>query len=317
MFRIVAFLLLAMVTLRAEIVLEKGEVGLRVLIDGALFTAYRTDQKVPCLYPLMSSSGGGLTRNYPLTEAGPGEASDHPHHVSMWFTHGLVNGVDFWAQHLKRKGKIVHKSFGETSTSAQTRDGITTQTATFSVNLSWEEGETVHLTETRRYTIMVQGSTRTIDVESVLTAPNADAVFGDTKEGTAALRLTPTMRLKGKVAKGSILNSNGEKDGAVWGKRAAWVAYSGPDSSGAAAVVAMFDHPSNLRHPTWWHARDYGLLAANPFGRHDFEGKKDKHLGDHVLAKGKTLTLRYRVLLHQGDLASASLEQSWKGFSQN
>jgi hypothetical protein len=301
--------------LGAEITLDQQEDRLRVEIDGKLFTEYRTDKKVPCLYPLVSPSGGGLTRNYPLTEATKGEETDHPHHVSMWFTHGLVNDVDFWAQHLARKGTIVHKGFGAATSGSVTNEGVTTDMAEFSVSLSWEEGDTVHLTELRTYHIAATGKTRTIDVTSILTAPNADAVFGDTKEGAFALRLTPTMRLKGKVAKGSILNSNGEKDGDAWGKRAAWVAYSGPDAAGQPAVVAVFDHPSNLRHPTWWHARDYGLLAANPFGQNAFEGKKDKHLGDFTLKKGESITFRYRVLLHQGDIKSAALEDAMKSFS--
>jgi hypothetical protein len=312
---ILCSLLLATAPLGAQITLKQEDDRLRVEIAGKLFTEYRTDKNVPCLYPLISPSGGGLTRNYPLTEATAGEQSDHPHHVSMWMTHGLVNDVDFWAQHLARKGTIVHKSFGPVTTTA-TSTGRPTESASFLVNLSWEEGDTVHLKEARTYTIQSSGNTRTIDVTSVLTAPNADAVFGDTKEGMFALRLTPTMRLKGKVAKGSILNSNGDKDGACWGKRAAWVAYSGPDDSGKPAVVAVFDHPSNLRHPTWWHARDYGLVAANPFGIHDFERKKDKTLGNHTLKKGESLTFRYRVLLHEGTSDSADLEQAMKSFSK-
>jgi hypothetical protein len=76
------------------------------------------------------------------------------------------------------------------------------------------------------------------------------------------------------------------------------------------------DHPSNLRHPTWWHARDYGLLAANPFGIHDFEAKKDKTLGNHVLKKGESLTFRYLVVLHHGSVENAKLADHWTTFSK-
>ena len=102
-------LLFAALPLGAQITLQQKEDRLRIEIDGALFTEYRSDKRVPCLYPLVSPSGGNLTRNYPFLEGGEGEQSDHPHHVSMWSTHGLVNGVDFGPQHLKRKGTIVHK----------------------------------------------------------------------------------------------------------------------------------------------------------------------------------------------------------------
>ncbi len=313
---IAVLLLIASSQLNAQITLTESKERLRVEIDGKLFTEYRSDRKVPCLYPIMSPSGIGLTRNYPFDDKVAGEEHDHPHHVSVWFTHGLVNGVDFWAQHLKRKGHIIHKSFGPRSTSSTSVAGVTTHSATFSVNLSWEEGDTVHLTEKRTYTITSRGNTRLVDTESILTGINGDVIFGDTKEGSAAVRVAPTLRTKGKIAKGTIINSNGEKNGAVWGKRAAWVAYSGPDSSGEPAVVAMFDHPSNLRHPTWWHARDYGLLAANPFGQHDFEGKKDKHLGDHTLKTGDSLTFRYRILFHQGDMTSADVPEEWQAYSK-
>lgn len=311
----VAFLISA-VSLTAQIELSRVEDRMRVEIDGKLFTEYRSDKKVPCLYPVIGASGVGLTRNYPFTEDTVGEEKDHPHHVSIWFTHGLVNGVDFWAQHLTRKGHIVHKGFGPQTTKSSSENGIDTHTATFSVNLSWEEDDTVHLLETRTYTITARGKTRLIDFESILTSPNQDALFGDTKEGTAAIRVAPTLRFKGKVAKGSIINSEGDQNDEAWGKRAAWVAYSGPDSSNEPAVVAMFDHPSNLRHPTWWHARDYGLLAANPFGRHDFENKKDKHLGDYTLKMGESLTFQYRILLHHGDLASARIPEEWTHYSK-
>lgn len=304
------------IPLAAQIQLTQVEDQLRVEIDGKLFTEYRSDMKVPCLFPVVSASGAGLTRNYPLAKAAPGEETDHPHHVSIWFTHGLVNGVDFWAQHLERKGSIVHKAFGPQSTKSTSENGVDTHSATFSVDLSWEEGDTVHLQETRTYTITSRGKTRLIDMKSVLVSPDQDALFGDTKEGTSAIRVAPTLRAKGDIAKGSIINSEGNRNEKAWGKRAAWVAYSGPDSFNEPAVVAMFDHPSNLRHPTWWHARDYGLLAANPFGQHDFERKRDKTLGDYILKKGEPLTFRYRILLHHGDFESAKLEEEWNRYSK-
>lgn len=169
--------------------------------------------------------------------------------------------------------------------------------------------------ETRTYKITSRGKTRIIDVDSSLRNPNRDVLFGDTKEGTAAIRLAPTLRSKGEVAQGAILNSEGDRGGKVWGKRAKWVAYTGPDNSGESAVVAMFDYTENLRHPTWWHARDYGLLAANPFGQHDFEKKPNAHLGDHQLSKGDTLRFRYRILLHHGDIDSAALSDEWANYA--
>ena len=132
-------------------------------------------------------------------------------------------------------------------------------------------------------------------------------LFADTKEGTMAIRLAPQLRLKGEVATGKAINSNGDKDGKVWGKRAKWVAYWGV-IDGNTCGVAIFDHPTNLRHPTWWHARDYGLVAANPFGMSDFEkGKHKRGAGNHNVKKGESLNLQYRFVFFAGTAEEADI----------
>ena len=71
---------------------------LRVEIGGQLFTEYILKGFAkPILYPVMGPGGVPMTRNYPMSKVA-GEASDHVHQKSMWFTHGDVNGVDFWAE---------------------------------------------------------------------------------------------------------------------------------------------------------------------------------------------------------------------------
>ena len=101
----------------------------------------------------------------------------------------------------------------------------------------------------------------------------------------------------------------------AWGKRATWVDYYGP-VEGATVGVAMLDHPRNLRHPTWWHVRDYGLFAANPFGIHDFEPQQPAGAGDHALPAGGTLTFRYRVFLHNGTTAEARIADVWTAYAE-
>ena len=299
----------------AGIQLQQNGDRLKVLVDGKLFTEYRADGHVPCLYPVIGPSGAGLTRNFPLAPPAPGEATDHPHHRSFWTAHGSVNGIDFWAIPKDPGTRIVHRGFLATTTGSETTGGETTERAAFSVDLAWVSGGKTQLAEKRTYSIIVREKSRVIDVTSVFTAADGDATFGDTKEGTFAIRLAPTLRLRGKAAKGHSINSEGQKDNDCWGKRAAWVAYYGPDAMGRPVVVAAMDHPDNPRHPTWWHARPYGLVAANPFGRHDFEHKADKHLGDFVLKKGESVTFKHRWIFHQGSLESAKLDQEWKDFS--
>jgi hypothetical protein len=125
-----------------------------------------------------------------------------------------------------------------------------------------------------------------------------------------------TLRLKGPTAKGGIVDNKGRKNNDCWGKKSTYVTFHGPDDQGKPAVITMMDHPQNLRHETWWHARDYGLLAANPFGIHDFEGKKDKTLGNYTLKDQETVTFRYRLVLHRGELDEKKIETWWKAFAQ-
>ena len=291
--------------LAAELKLEQKETSIRVLDDSKLITEFRTDRQVPCLYPLVGPNGTSVTRHYPFKEGIAGEATDHPHHISAWFTHGSVNGHDFWH---RIKGappsNIVLKSF----------ENVTANS--FTANLAWEHDGKALLKEARSYKFTLTENELSIDFTSKLIAVT-DVTFGDTKEGSMAVRLTPSLRLKGKIAKGSIQNSEGHKDSAAWGKRAAWVSYHGPDSAGNATVVTLMDHPKNLRHPTWWHARDYGLLAANPFGQHDFEKKKKQpHLGDYTLKKDTSLTQRYRLIIQSGSFSADHLSQHFTQFSK-
>jgi hypothetical protein len=152
-----------------------------------------------------------------------------------------------------------------------------------------------------------------IDFDVTLIASHGKVTMGDTKEGSMAIRVPATMRVKGKVGKGHILNSEGVKDKATWGKKAKWVVYSGP-VEGQAVNISIFDHPSNPRHPTWWHVRDYGLFAANPFGVSYFERKK-KGAGNLVIDEGKSVTFRYRIVIQKGEPQADKIEELFKAYA--
>lgn len=305
-----ALSLLSAVSLSAGITinLKQENKNLKVLVDGKLFTEYHGNTRVPCLYPLMSHSGTHLTRQYPFVKDVTGEKSDHPHHTGFWFTHGNVNGHDFWH---KEDCKIVTRSLGEFRVSKHKEHASTS----FTAELAWEAKGKPILLEKRQYTITIAGTTSHVDVTSSMEPVGDKVTFGDTKEGSFAIRTAPSLRLVGEVAKGKITNSEGVKDNDAWGKRARWVAYHGPDSAGTPQVIAILDHNKNLRHPTWWHARNYGLLTANPFGIRAFRDNSVKGSGDFHLNKGQSLTQRYRLLLHEGSLESAKIEEAWTSFA--
>ena len=151
------------------------------------------------------------------------------------------------------------------------------------------------------------------DFELTLHACAGDVVFGDTKEGSMAVRLAESMRLKTSAGQGHIVTSAGARDQGAWGQRADWCDYSGP-VEGKRVGIAIFDHPQNPRHPTWWHVRDYGLFAANPFGQHDFEKLADKSAGNFIIPAGKSATFRYRFYLHTGDELQARVARAYEQY---
>jgi hypothetical protein len=280
---------------------------LRVEIDGRLFTEYFfKDVPRPYCYPIMGPGDVAMTRNWPMKDT-PNEEHDHKHHRSFWFTHGAVNGHDFWSEE-KSFGRIVHEKFSQVK-SGKDQGLIASQNQWVAAN-----GTTV-CTDSRvlRVHRMKGSDEKLVDYEITLHASNGDLTLGDTKEGSMAIRLAETMRLKGKVGQGQIVNSRGHRDGQTWGKRAEWCDYSGP-AEGKLVGIAMFDHPSNPRHPTWWHVRDYGLFAANPFGQHDFESLKDKTAGDLKVPAGQSVTFRYRFYFHEGDAEQAKVAEKYQDY---
>ena len=89
----------------------------------------------------------------------------------------------------------------------------------------------------------------------------------------------------------------------------------------------MMDHPLNLNHPTWWHVRDYGLFAANPFGRADFEVSEEAKAQpitagggggvkiSYTIGAGASLTQRYRILIEKGEPAPSKLDAVFENYS--
>ncbi|HIL70682.1 MAG TPA: hypothetical protein EYG38_12635, partial [Verrucomicrobia bacterium] len=279
--------------------IKKSGEKLSIFIGQDLLTEYhyQGDIPFPNLYPVMGPENLPMTRNFPMKNDGENEAKDHKHHRSLWYTHGEVNGLDFWSNSACR---IVHKGFKGIE-SGENKGTIRTTNA-----WTGPDGKVV-CTDDRTWTFYTPKlrSERIIDFEITVHASNGDVVMGDTKEGSMALRLAPTLRLKGDVGQGNIQNSNGEEGNTTWGKRAKWCDYYGP-IDGKTVGVAIFDHPDNPRHPTWWHVRDYGLFAANPFGIHNFE-KKEKGVGDLKIPSGKSITFKYRLYFHSGNTDAAEV----------
>ena len=282
-----------------------------VTIAGELFTEYHfLNTPKPFLYPLIGPTGAGLTRNFPMA-APEGEEHDHPHHRSLWFGHGLVNGLDFWNE-TPGAGRIEHDKF--TGIRGGPDKGIIR-----SRNKWIAPGDKVICTDDRLMTFYNVGTNaRLFDFEITINADHGEVIFGDTKEGAMGVRVAETMRLAqptgGVNPESHIVNSEGARDTEAWGKRAKWCDYSGL-VNGKITGIAILDHPQNPRFPTWWMARDYGLLAANPFGQHEFEKLSNENVGDLKITAGQSVTFRYRFFLHTGTAEEAKVAERFEEFA--
>ena len=300
----------------AQVTIEKGDGRIQVTIDGKPYTTLfcGADTSKPYLHPLRSASGKIVTRRYPM-ESVPGETQDHPHHRGLWFSHGSVNGYDFWSnepsQHAGKNARIVLKSAGRVTSGKRS--------GTVDVNFDWvdPQGKTL-LTEARTMTFYAEPARRVIDFDITLT-PMTKVTFGDTKEGTFAIRLAPSLEepthesLAVPKRTGLMVDSEGRRgEPQVWGHRASWVDYFG-EVEGEKVGVAILDHPSNPRHPTYWHSRSYGLFAANIFGLHDFLNDKSAN-GSMTVNPGQPLRFRYRVIIHPGDYQSGHIAEEFQKY---
>ncbi len=290
----------------ANVTAERSEKGVVIKIDGKPFTEYITCSNTkPILWPVFGPTGKEMTRDYPMDDSNPTERKDHPHHRSVWFTHGDINGIDFWDENPKRPnlGKTKHREFVKIESGPQ---------AVVVTRNDWLGPDGKKVLEDERHLVFgTDGEARWIDFDITLKATEGPVKFGDTKEGSMGVRVPGTMKVTSKLG-GKLINSHGQTDEAAWGKQAPWVDYFGP-VDGEQLGLAIFNHPSSFRFPTYWHVRTYGLFAANPFGVKEFAGSGD---GSYTLPAGKSMTLRYRIFLHKGDQKQGKVAEAYEAYAK-
>lgn len=302
---------------------SKTEARIDVLVGNKPFTSfiYPDTLEKPVLFPVLAANGVTITRGFPLATRGR-ERSDHPHHIGLWFNYESVNGLDFWnnsynipADRKSHYGWIRHVAI------ESMQDGKTAGRLHYSA--SWEnQAGKVLLKEHTAFVFTGTGNTRTIERVTTLTAQHDTVYFKDVKDGLLALRVTGELEMPynkqepyidslGNVFKsasaangatGTYLTSAGKKGDDAWGTRGNWCMLSGV-KEGRQIAIAIIDHPGNPGYPAYWHARGYGLFAANPLGQQVFSnGKEQLQL---KLAPGSSVTFRYLVLIASGEKLTA------------
>ncbi len=281
----------------------KGKDKIDVVIGGELFTSYMFSRTLtkPVLYPVKTPAGVKVNRGFPFEKI-EGEATDHPHHVGIFFTYDEVNDSGFWnnttsppqVQHVKVSKMTGGIGKGELSTV-----------------MNWVGKNRDILLEEKRTMIFTAGDDQyIIDFSIDLTAKGKKVVFGDTKEGMFAIRTAQWLREKDGT--GKYFSSKGDKSaGNIWGKRAKWVTLEG-EKDGKKVGIAILNGPDSVNYPTYWHARNYGLFAANPLGQGVFQKSKKvanpKSL-NLTLEPGETAHFNFRIVIYDGPRTPQQLEK--------
>jgi hypothetical protein len=272
----------------------------------------------PILLPVLSPSGHAVTRGYPLIEV-EGESTDKAHHAGLSFTYGSnaeVNGNEFWSTTSSPGSVIKHIK----TTKMKSKDGR----GELDTISHWiDKKGKVLLQEDRKMTFYAGEDEYIIDFSIDLTAQDEKVVFADTKEGLFAIRVAPWLREtpmegSGIPATGEFLSSNGDRTSKnVWGYRAKWMRLQGTKDGGIIGI-AILNHPSTVNYPTYWHARWYGLFAANSIGQHHFwdENRNSPPHLNFTLKPGESGHFGYRVIIYDGDRSSEYFEQQFKDFAK-
>ena len=302
---------------------RKDKKQVDILFDGKLMTAYcyYDSSRKPVLFPVNTVDGITVTRSYPFKMIA-GERTDHPHHTGIWLNYESVNGLDFWnnstaiaPEKRDHYGTIVHRTIIGKMASANI--------ASLSVSAQWiRPDKKVLLNEKTSFNFLVNANDFIIDRITTLTATDTTVVFKDVKDGMFAIRVARELELpsrekssfvdnagnvtevapSGSDVTGMYYSSNGSKGDSVWSTQGKWVMLTGK-KDGKDITIGMFDHPSNIGYPAYWHARGYGLFSVNPLGRKIFSNGKEEL--NFTLQPGQSVTFRYRVVVHSGSMLTA------------
>ncbi len=298
---------------------QSGDIA--ILIDGELFTRYVTSDEVTnkCYFwPVIGPGGAKMTRAYPMEDVA-GEKQDHPHHRSICFGLQSAGGFNTWHERLTftKNGVVNQEKLAETGTQLHSKvieakaSGNAARLVVECDNVT-PSGE-VYLREIRTIEFHVaEDGARVMDIEIVLEGVKDSITILGKKDSGLSVRVAHSMCVDAGLG-GRIVNSKGDRDGDAWGKRAPWVDFNGP-VDGKKMGVAMLNHPDSFRYPTPWHARTYGLFTANPFALKEVAGESES--GDFELAKGERITLKHRLIFHEGDEESAKIAEAWERYAK-
>lgn len=253
------------------------------------------EQRRPFLFPVIGPSGRYVTRM-----GHPHDPEGHSHHNSVWVSHHMVNGINFWGDPgTGGVGQIVHRRL------EQLTDGM--EEAGLVAHAEWVDTDTNRVLLRERRTVLVRdlgGGELLITLKLELQPAVSEVTFGKTPFGLIGVRVAKTMSVRD--GGGVIRNSEGQEDEpqVLW-QRAKWVDYSGQVADGVNEGITLLDHRGNPNHPTYFHVRRDGWMGASL-----------SYDAPRKLVAGETLTLRYGLYVHAGIPKREDLEKRWAEFSR-
>ena len=311
-----------------------GEKKIAIMVGNQPFTEFIFPDSLekPVLYPIYAPDGQIITRGFPVAPR-PGEPTDHPHHLGLWFNYENVNGLDFWNNSFAIPSDRKHL-YGRIKTTGieQTKSGKK-GILTYKANWVDQQGN-ILLSETTTFIFSADDHQRTIDRSTLLIAQQ-DVSLEDAKDGLLGLRVAHQLELpsketrqftdnKGNVTSvtansgpavtGNYLTSEGKQGDSAWATRGVWCLLYGKMGDDTISI-AMVDYPGNPGYPTFWHARGYGLFSANPLGQKIFSnGKLALH---YKLKKGESASFRYRIIIaaDKNRISTEILDQAASAFA--
>lgn len=251
------------------------------------------DLRRPFLFPIIGPSGRSLTRM-----GHPHDPEGHSHHNSVWISHNNVQGVDFWSDKGKGKGRIVHQRIEKIAD-----DGDTSWVITHNAWLD-ETSNKPLLLERRRTQVQLLNNGEWLLILDLTFTAKTEIALGKTPFGAIGVRMAKTIGVHD--GGGTIRNSNGQtNEKEVFWKRAKWVDYSGSIANKVVEGITLMDHPDNPNHPSHFHVRDDGWMGASQ----TFEGPIK-------IAPNRPLHVRYGLLVHAGMPGRDDLDRRWTEFTK-
>ncbi len=310
---------------RVEVINDLLTQKITIKIGKKVFTnfCYPDSLEKPFLYPIFASNNLAITRGFPLNPRA-NEPIDHPHHIGLWFNYESVNGLDFWNNsYAIDDDKKKNYGWIRTQKILYAKSG---KEAKISYKANWtNQQKDVLLEEITDLHFSYFGNIRVIERITKLIAKE-DVSFNDVKDGMLGLRVAHELELPVSVTKkytnangivtqvkankdstvtGNYLTSEGKQGDAAWGTRGSWCMLYGKLGEDSVSIV-MIDHPLNPGYPTYWHARNYGLFAANPLGQKVFSNGKTEL--NFTLTKDQSVIFRYKIIIATGNSRLSNLD---------